>query len=151
MASQYAIQDPNRVPAVLGHSGTTEAAETRRWVVLDDGSGLVTVQGGTVSLGGTAPITIGGSVVVSSGTISVDNGTVTTQPDNTAKLTFRVDSAASGTTYVGMAQPGSNEGSSVWQVLRIVSAGGTSDTGLYAGGSATFTNPWSGRGTLSYS
>lgn len=35
MADQYSIQDPNDFPALLGHSGTANSAETRRIVAID--------------------------------------------------------------------------------------------------------------------
>lgn len=60
MADQYAIQDPNRVSGLLGHSGTSNAAETRRVVVTSKGALTVdTVEvtgfnGGTVAVGTTA-------------------------------------------------------------------------------------------------
>lgn len=37
MANQYAIQDPNRFPALTGHSGTSNDAEVRRIVSNDNG------------------------------------------------------------------------------------------------------------------
>lgn len=41
MADQYAIQDQNQFAGMLGHSNTTDAAETRRWVVGNNGAGLM--------------------------------------------------------------------------------------------------------------
>lgn len=58
MADQYAIQDQNQFPALLGHSGTSNAAETRRIVVSD--TGAVSIQG-----------TVGVSAL-SGGTVDVD-------------------------------------------------------------------------------
>lgn len=47
MASQWAVQDQNRFPALIGHSGTAGTAETVRVVV--DSSGGIRV-GGTLAV-----------------------------------------------------------------------------------------------------
>lgn len=77
----------------------------------------------------------GGMVVATSGksySIRIDAGTV------------------AGTTYLGKANPGSSEGSAVWQIKRLVEVSGTT-TVIYADGDANFDNVWTGHGTLSYS
>lgn len=78
MADQYSIQDQNQFPALLGHSGTANNAETRRIVVTDAGAVSVDlVSGDTINIG---TINVG-SVAITSGTItSVSNlakGTIT--------------------------------------------------------------------------
>jgi hypothetical protein len=46
MSNQYAKQDQNKFPALLGHSGTADTAETRR-IVVDDYGGVKV--GGTIN------------------------------------------------------------------------------------------------------
>jgi len=55
MSDQYAIQDPNRFPALLGHSGTAGTAETRRVVAGDDGSLKIGLGSETLMSGGMRP------------------------------------------------------------------------------------------------
>ena len=64
-------------------------------------------------------------------------------------LTTRIDSA-SGTTYVGDAQPGSSSASAVWRIHRIVAAGSAVDI-LWSDGNTRFDNIWNNRASLSYS
>jgi len=141
--SQYAIQDENQFPALLGHSGTTGTAEIRRIVVTDEGAVKVDlVSGDTINIG-----TINVGTVSVSGTVPV-SGTVSTSPSLYA---LKTDDSSSGTTYVGEATTGSLGTSTVWRIKKIVDTGGTALDLTWAGGSATFTNMWNNRGTLSYS
>lgn len=69
MADQYAIQDQNQFPALLGHSGTSNAAETRRIVVTEAGAISVDlVTGDTINIG-TVNV---GSVAITGGTIDTN-------------------------------------------------------------------------------
>jgi len=50
MSNQYAKQDQNKFPALLGHSGTGDASETRR-VVVENGAAYVQLtEGGNENL-----------------------------------------------------------------------------------------------------
>lgn len=70
MADQYAIQDQNQFPALLGHSGTSNTAETRRIVVTD--AGAINVSGDTIG-------TITSISNLAKGTITrVEGGTINT-------------------------------------------------------------------------
>jgi hypothetical protein len=51
MANQYSIQDQNRFPALLVHSGTANTAETIRVVGQTDGAINVYSSGGTLPTG----------------------------------------------------------------------------------------------------
>ena len=56
MADQPSIQDPNYVPAMIGHSGTADTAETVRMVVGADGGMSITSLNGSVL---TTAVTVG--------------------------------------------------------------------------------------------
>jgi hypothetical protein len=66
-----------------------------------------------------------------------------------AALTVRIDESSGGLTYLGSAQPGTEEGQARWRIARLSS--GASQALLYAGGSAAFNRAWSLRGSYSYS
>lgn len=101
MASQWAIQDQNKFPAILGHSGTENSAETRRIVV--DANGAVTVSGTVTTTGsGTSPVTIVGTVPV-----TIEN-TLITDPYDYVAVTY-----PSGTTEVYSFKNGGSVGTNV--------------------------------------
>lgn len=77
MANQYAIQDPNRFPAQIIHSGTAGTAETIRRTGQAGGAADVHVTGGTVTT--TMGDLTGGTIdLLTDGTVQVKGGTVTT-------------------------------------------------------------------------
>jgi len=74
--TQYAIQDRNQFPGLIGHSGTTDTSDIRRVVVTDSGAMAVdivsgdTINIGTVNLG---TITSVGSIGTLSGVGTITN------------------------------------------------------------------------------
>lgn len=64
--------------------------------------------------------------------------------------TVRIDESTAGTTYIGFAPAGSNEGSAVWIIQKIIETTGTTQF-LWANGATNGTNIWSARGTMSFS
>lgn len=83
MADQQAIQDDNRVPALIAHTGTAGTSETRR--VVADTSGAM-----MVNIGGTEPFELTAGTVdevtnIAGGTITLSNptGTVVEVNDGT--------------------------------------------------------------------
>ena len=130
MSNQQAKQDDSQFPALLLHSGTAGTAETIRAIADADGNLMVNIAAGeTINIG-----TVNLGTITSAAYYTILDGTTTTD-----------------CTYVGKATPGSNTGSAVWQISKMDET--TPDVLIitYAGGSATFTNVWTSRGTLSYS
>ena len=127
---QNSKQDQNHFPALIAHTGTAGTAETVR--VVGDSSGALNafITGGTVNV----------DVVV--------GDLVNTQDQ---PYTLQVDDQATGTVYVGEAAVPGTTSESIWRIKRIVDTGGTEVVIGWAGGSATFTNVYDNRGTLSYS
>jgi hypothetical protein len=64
-------------------------------------------------------------------------------------LALRFDGSANPVLYLGLAQPGSLEADSAWQIMQIDVTSGVSIR--YANGNAAFTNAWTDRATLAYS
>ena len=129
MAKQYASQDQNQFPALLGHSGTAGTAETVR-ITSTNGALDANITGGTVNV----------DVVV--------GDLVNTQDQPYA---LQVDDENSGTTIVGEAAVASNTGSAVWRMKRIVDTGGTEVVITWADGDSDFDNIWTARGTMNFS
>lgn len=117
MANDYSIQDPNQFPALIAHSGTTNAAETRR-VTATNGALDVNIAGGSVTLT-TGDIEIG-AVEIKDGTSDTrvkvtsdnnlkvitysplipkewDNGTVSYPNGTTETYIFKSGTAPTGT------------------------------------------------------
>lgn len=65
----------------------------------------------------------------------------------TGETTLRYEVAGS-TIYVGQATPGSSEASSVWQIIKYDTSGGS---GKFADGDSNFDNSWTNRASLTYS
>lgn len=63
---------------------------------------------------------------------------------------IKVDDSVSGTTYIGMATPGSSTSAAVWRIFRIVETAGDTDM-TWADGNILFDNIWDNRTGLSYS
>lgn len=146
MSNQNAVQDDNRFPGLIAHSGTAGTAETIRVVADSAGNLGVNVVSGEIiaSLG-----TIGTVQNIDAGSVVVTLGTTVSKP-----MALALDGTqTSNVTYVGMATLGAAATANVWQVKKIDESGGTlGDLVItYADGNANFDNPWTGRATASYS
>ena len=60
-----------------------------------------------------------------------------------------VDEASATVTYIGKAEPGSAEGSAVWQIKKIEIIG-TETIFTWADGNVSFDNVWNDRASLTY-
>lgn len=145
MAVQNAAQDYNQFPALLLHTGTAGTAETIRAIADSDGNLMVNIAAGeSINIG---TLNLGTIDLLKAGSVVVTIGTTTSQ----AYYTITDGTTTTDVIYIGKGTPGSNTGSAVWQIAKMDET--TSDvlTITYAGGSSTFTNIWTSRGTLSYS
>lgn len=79
---------------------------------------------------------------------SVTQGT-TPWVTNTLDETSRIDSGTPPYVYTGSAAPGTSEGAAAWKITRTDTTGPIKV--LYASGSASYTNIWTNRASLSYS
>ncbi len=106
--------------------------------------GDVTVNNAT----GAAAVNIqdGGNSITVDGAVTV-SGTVTANP--TTYIT-ELDEVSSTVNYIGIAVGGTATSAAAWQIKKL-SVTGTVTSILLAGGSASFTNIWDNRASLSYS
>jgi hypothetical protein len=86
----------------------------------------------------------GGTVTANQGTSGTDPWLFTPQ-----QYAFQFDSSANPVLYLGEAATGSATSAAVWRIQKINTASGVQIT--WAGGSASFTNVWNNRASLSYS
>jgi len=120
--TQYAINDRNKIPGQLIHSGTANSADLIRRTGQSSGAANVHITGGT---------------------IDVDTSVTPYQLQMDGTTTANV-------TYVGQALPGSATSSACWQIKKIDETTTDILTIKWAGTSTAFDQVWSDRGTLSY-
>ena len=65
-------------------------------------------------------------------------------------FSIRVEQVDDSTSYIGMAQPGTDESKPQWQIRQVTDTG-DSTTILFANGNDNFLNVWDDRASLSYS
>lgn len=140
MADQQARQDRNQVAALILHTGTAGTSETIRAIADADGNLMVNLAAGE-------EINIG---TLTLGTIDiVKDGTISSKP----LATYLDGTQTANVTYVGVAAVGAASTANVWQMKKIVEAGGSLGDLIitWADGNGSFDNNWAGRATATYS
>ena len=82
--------------------------------------------------------------------VSVGGLVVYRQRVENAPESVRLDDDGAGTMYVGKAGPGAAEGSSLWQIKKVLTSGGSLSI-LYPNGDAGYSFSWTGRAGYLYS
>lgn len=100
------------------------------------------------STGGTGT---GGEVVVTNSSIPVSQNGAWNVSITFPTYSKRYDQADSTTAYLGNAAIGASEGSSVWQIQKLVFGVDGDVTVTWADGDNLFNNSWTNRASLSYS